>query len=160
MFEFVFVQAIGLIGKVSKSEIQEGKPHMSAKLGLKRWHEVIEGGSDPAALAAIMREDAVFHSPVVHTPQKGRPIVVAYLSAAGKTLGNDSFQYLREVADGNTVVLEFQTEMQGIQVNGIDMITFDEDGLITDFKVMVRPLKAVNKVWEMMAAQLKRDSAT
>lgn len=127
-----------------------------AAKGLKRWHEVIEDGSDPAALAAIMREDAVFHSPVVHTPQEGRPIVVAYLSAAGQTLGNDSFRYLREVVDGNTVVLEFATEMDGIKVNGIDMITFDDDGLIQDFKVMVRPLKAVNKVWEMMAAQLEQ----
>jgi hypothetical protein len=126
-----------------------------AAKGLKRWHEVIEGGSEPAALTNIMREDAVFHSPVVHTPQKGRPIVVAYLTAAGQTLGNDNFQYLREVVDGNTAVLEFQTEMDGIQVNGIDMITFDDEGLITDFKVMVRPLKAVNKVWEMMGAQLE-----
>lgn len=130
-----------------------------AAKGLKRWHEVIDGGSEPAALTNIMREDAVFHSPVVHTPQKGRPIVVAYLSAAGQTLGNDSFQYLREVVDGNTAVLEFQTEMDGIQVNGIDMITFDDEGLITDFKVMVRPLKAVNKVWEMMGAQLERMKA-
>ena len=129
---------------------------MSAREGLKKWHEVIDGGSDPAALASIMREDAVFHSPVVHTPQEGRPIVVAYLSAAGKTLGNDSFTYLREVVDGDTAVLEFQTEMDGIHVNGIDMITFDEDGFIKDFKVMVRPLKAVNKVWEQMAAQLER----
>ena len=126
-----------------------------AAKGLKRWHEVIEGGSEPAALTNIMREDAVFHSPVVHTPQKGRPIVVAYLTAAGQTLGNDSFQYLREVVDRNTAVLEFQTEMDGIQVNGIDMITFDDEGLITDFKVMVRPLKALNKVWEMMGAQLE-----
>ena len=131
-----------------------------AAVGLTRWHEVIEGGSNPAALASIMREDAVFHSPVVHTPQMGRPIVVAYLSAAGKTLGNDSFQYLREVVDGNIAVLEFQTEMDGIHVNGIDMITFDDEGLITDFKVMVRPLKAVNKVWEMMAAQLEKGSSS
>ena len=132
---------------------------MSAQLGLQRWHEVIEGGSDPRALEAIMREDAVFHSPVVHTPQEGRPIVVAYLSAAGKTLGNDSFRYLRTIADGNTAVLEFQTEMEDIQVNGIDMITFDNEGFITDFKVMVRPLKAVNKVWEMMGRQLDKQKA-
>ncbi|MEM6584707.1 MAG: nuclear transport factor 2 family protein, partial [Pseudomonadota bacterium] len=104
----------------------------------------------------ILHPDAVFHSPVVHTPQRGRPIVIAYLSAAGQTLGNDEFQYLREVVDGDTAVLEFQTVMDGIQVNGIDMITFDEDGLITDFKVMVRPLKAINKVWEMMGAQLEK----
>ncbi|HSM54256.1 MAG TPA: nuclear transport factor 2 family protein, partial [Erythrobacter sp.] len=79
--------------------------------GLKRWHEVIEGGSDPAALAAIMRDDAVFHSPVVHTPQVGKPIVVAYLTAAGATLGNGSFTYVREVVGDDTVVLEFTTEM-------------------------------------------------
>ena len=133
---------------------------MSAHEGLKKWHSVIDEGSDPAALAAIMREDAVFHSPVVHPPQRGRPIVVAYLAAAGKTLGNDSFEYLREIVDGNNAVLEFSTEMDGIQVNGVDMITFDDDGLITDFKVMVRPLKAVNKVWEMMGAQLEKAKAS
>lgn len=127
---------------------------MSAEKGLKNWHVVIEGGSSPAALAAIIREDAVFHSPVVHTPQVGRAIVVAYLAAAGQTLGNDSFAYQREVVDGDTAVLEFTTQLDGIHVNGIDLITFDEEGMIKDFKVMVRPLKAVNKVWEMMAAQL------
>lgn len=129
---------------------------MSARTGLDRWHTVIEQGSDPASLAAIIREDAVFHSPVVHTPQVGRPIVVAYLSAAGQTLGNDSFAYVRELVDGNDAMLEFTTEMEGILVNGIDLIRFDDDGMIADFKVMVRPLKAVNKVSEMMAAQLER----
>ena len=82
--------------------------------------------------------------------------MIAYLSAAGQTLGNDEFKYIREVVSGKMAVLEFQTEMDGIQVNGIDFITFDEDGLITDFKVMVRPLKAINKVWEMMGAQLEK----
>lgn len=132
---------------------------MELKAALARWHHVAENGSKPEQLAAIMREDAVFHSPVVHTPQKGRPIVVAYLSAASDTLGNASFRYVREVISGDTAVLEFITEMDGIAVNGIDMITFDEDGLIKDFKVMIRPLKAVNKVWEMMAAQLERQKA-
>lgn len=127
-----------------------------AAKGIAAWHKVIEGGSDPQALADILRDDAVFHSPVVHTPQVGKPIVMAYLTAAGATLGNDNFTYLREVVDGETAVLEFQTEMDGIQINGIDMITFDDDGKIKDFKVMVRPLKAINKVWEMMAAQLER----
>ena len=124
--------------------------------GIANWHKVIEGGSDPQALAEILCDDAVFHSPVVHTPQEGKPIVMAYLTAAGATLGNDSFTYLREVVDGDTAVLEFTTEMDGIHINGIDMITFDEEGKIIDFKVMVRPLKAIKKVWEMMAAQLKR----
>ena len=133
---------------------------MSAAKGLAKWHEVIEGGNSPAALAEIIAEDAVFHSPVVHTPQEGRTIVVAYLAAAGQTLGNDSFTYVRELVDGENAMLEFTTEMGGIHVNGIDLIRFDEDGMITDFKVMVRPLKAVNKVWEMMAAQLERQKAS
>ena len=132
---------------------------MSAEQGLKRWHAVIEGGSTPEALSAIIHEDAVFHSPVVHTPQVGRAIVVAYLSAAGNTLGNDSFEYVRELVDGENAMMEFTTEMDGIHVNGIDLIRFDEDGMITDFKVMVRPLKAVNKVWEQMAAMLEKMKA-
>lgn len=130
-----------------------------AAKGITAWHRVIAAGSNPQALAAILRNDAVFHSPVVHTPQVGKPIVMAYLTAAGATLGNDSFTYLREVVDGDTAVLEFQTEMDGIQINGIDMITFDDEGMIKDFKVMVRPLKAINKVWEAMAAQLERQKA-
>ena len=128
---------------------------MSAVNGLTRWHAVIENGSMPEELAAIIHEDAVFHSPVVHTPQKGRDLVVAYLSAAGQTLGNDSFTYVRELVDGDNAMLEFETEMGGIHVNGVDIIRFDEDGAIVDFKVMVRPLKAVNKVWEQMAAMLE-----
>ncbi|MBL8656399.1 MAG: nuclear transport factor 2 family protein [Altererythrobacter sp.] len=116
----------------------------------------MKGGNQPQALAAIIREDAVFHSPVVHTPQRGRAIVVAYLAAAGQTLGNASFRYVRELVDGENALLEFETEMDGIHVNGVDLIRFDEDGMIADFKVMVRPLKAVNKVWEQMAAQLER----
>ena len=129
---------------------------MSAREGLERWHAVVDGGGDPAALAAIVREDAVFHSPVVHTPQHGRALVVAYLSAAAQTLGNTHFRYTRTLIDKNQAMLEFETELDGIQVNGIDLIRFDDEGLIADFKVMVRPLKAVNKVWETMAAELSR----
>lgn len=127
---------------------------MTARQGLERWHAVIAGGSEPAALAAMIRADAVFHSPVVHTPQRGRALVVAYLAAAGQTLGNASFRYVRELVDGENALLEFETELDGIHVNGVDVIRFDEEGMIADFKVMVRPLKAVNKVWEAMAAQL------
>lgn len=129
---------------------------MTARQGLERWHAVIDGGSEPAALAAIIREDAVFHSPVVHTPQRGQALVVAYLAAAGQTLGNASFRYVRELIDGENALLEFETELDGIHVNGVDLIRFDKDGRIADFKVMVRPLKAVNKVWEAMAGQLAR----
>lgn len=129
---------------------------MSARTGLTRWHTVMAGGSQPEALAEMIREDAVFHSPVVHTPQRGRAITVAYLAAAGQTLGNANFRYVRELVDGDSALLEFETEMDGIHVNGVDLIRFDQDGMIADFKVMVRPLKAVTKVWEAMGAQLER----
>lgn len=128
---------------------------MSARRGLERWHGVLARGSRPQELAAIIREDAVFHSPVVHTPQRGRTLVVAYLAAAGQVLGNESFRYVRELVNGNDALLEFETKLDGIHVNGIDLIRFDEDGMIADFKVMVRPLKAVNKVWEVMATELE-----
>ena len=129
---------------------------MSAQQGVAAWHRIMERGNDPAELAELIAEDAVFHSPVVHTPQKGRPIVVAYLAAAGKVLGGEGFRYVRELVDSNEACLEFETTLDGIHVNGIDLIRFGDDGRIEDFKVMVRPLKAVNKVWELMAAQLAR----
>lgn len=129
---------------------------MSAPDNLARWHAYMHGGSNPAVLADMLAEDAVFHSPVVHTPQQGKAIVMAYLVAAGETLGNDSFHYVRELVDGDEMMLEFVTEMDGITVNGVDIIRWNADGKICDFKVMVRPLKAINKVWEMMAAQLER----
>ncbi|MGY6637873.1 MAG: nuclear transport factor 2 family protein [Erythrobacter sp.] len=114
----------------------------------------MHGGSDPAVLADMLAEDAVFHSPVVHTPQVGKAIVMAYLVAASHVLGNDNFRYVRELVDGDEMMLEFVTELDGITINGVDIIRWGADGKIHDFKVMVRPLKAINKVWEMMAAQL------
>lgn len=131
---------------------------MSARLGLDRWHAVLADGSKPAALAAMIAEEAVFHSPVVHTPQAGRAKVVAYLAAAGQVLNGDDFRYVRELVDGDQALLEFETTLDGIHVNGIDLITFDEAGMIRDFKVMVRPLKAINKVWEVMAGELRRQA--
>jgi hypothetical protein len=80
---------------------------------------------------------------------------MAYLVAASHVLGNDSFRYVRELVDGDEMMLEFVTELDGIAINGVDIIRFNSDGKISDFKVMVRPLKAINKVWEMMAAQLQ-----
>lgn len=132
---------------------------MSAEKGLQNWHRVIEGGNEPGELAEIIREDAVFHSPVVHTPQRGREIVVAYLAAAGVVLNTDEFRYVREFSEGDNALLEFVTEIDGIQINGVDIIEFDSEGMIRDFKVMVRPLKAINKVWESMGAQLARANA-
>lgn len=128
---------------------------MATHPGLARWHAYMEGGSDPAVLAGLLADDAVFHSPVVHTPQAGKAKVMAYLGAASGVFGNGSFEYVREIADGDDVMLEFTCEMDGIKVNGIDLIRFNADGKIQDFKVMVRPLKAINKVWDLMAAQLE-----
>ena len=121
---------------------------------LARWHEYMEGAGDPALLSDLLADDAVFHSPVVHTPQAGKAVVMAYLVAAAHVLGNDSFHYVRELVDGDEMMLEFVTELDGIRINGVDIIRWNGDGKITDFKVMVRPLKAINKVWEMMGAQL------
>ncbi|HCF25166.1 MULTISPECIES: nuclear transport factor 2 family protein [unclassified Novosphingobium] len=126
-----------------------------ARKGVAAWHEYMESGGDADLLSALTAEDAVFHSPVVHSPQAGKAKVMLYLLSAAKVLGNDSFVYVREVVEGNDALLEFTSEIDGIYINGIDLIRFDDEGKIKDFKVMVRPVKAVNKLWEMMAAQLQ-----
>ena len=127
---------------------------MSQHPGLAAWHAYMAGGGDPRALRDLLAEDAVFHSPVVHTPQEGRDKVFAYLHAASHVLGGDDFRYLREIVDGDQACLEFQTELDGIQINGVDIIRWNDQGKIIDFKVMVRPLKAINKVWEKMGEML------
>ncbi len=127
-----------------------------ARAGIALWHDYMASGGDLALLRAMLADDAVFHSPVVHTPQQGVTKVMGYLGAAAKVLGNDSFRYVRELVDGDDVMLEFTAEIDGIQVNGIDLIHFNADGKIKDFKVMVRPMKAMNKLWELMAAQLQK----
>ncbi|WP_374392917.1 nuclear transport factor 2 family protein [Sphingopyxis sp.] len=127
---------------------------MSAHPGLAAWHSYMAGGGDPQALRDLLAGDAVFHSPVVHTPQEGRDKVFAYLHAASHVLGGDDFRYLREIVDGDQAMLEFQSELDGIQINGVDIIRWNDEGKIEDFKVMVRPLKAINKVCEKMAAML------
>lgn len=126
-----------------------------SKQNLQRWYDFIENHSDKA-LSDMLADDVVFHSPVVHTPQEGKAITFAYLSAAGKVLGGDHFTYVGEWLSDTGAVLEFQTEIDGIKIDGIDMITWNEAGLITEFKVMVRPLKAVNKLHEMMGLMLQK----
>lgn len=131
---------------------------MSAAAGIAAWHEYMNGSADPAALKALLAEDATFHSPVVHTPQQGRDKVFAYLFAASHVLGGEQFRYVREIVDGNQAMLEFSSELDGIHINGVDIIRWDDNGLISDFKVMVRPLKAINKVWEKMAEMLAQQA--
>jgi len=129
---------------------------MSTADNLKVWHDHMEHKSE-SGLSNQLADDAVFHSPVVHTPQAGKPIVMAYLSAADIVLGNGSFRYVREIVDEKTnmAMLEFELELDGIHVNGVDIISWNDEGKIQDFKVMVRPLKAINKVWEEMGKMLE-----
>ena len=121
---------------------------------IKRWHQVVRS-KDAAGLQAILADNAVFESPVVHTPQLGKAITFNYLHAALHVLNNDSFTYLNEWQAERSVVLEFQSTVEGIVVNGVDIIRWNEAGLITHFKVTVRPLKAVNKLHEMMGRMLQ-----
>lgn len=128
---------------------------MSDHAGLAAWHSYIKT-EDAAVLSDLLAEDAVFHSPVVHTPQEGKAIVMKYLLSAAQVLNGESFRYVRELVDGDNVMLEFVSEVDGIKINGIDLIRFNAEDKIVDFKVMVRPLKAINKLWELMAAQLQK----
>ena len=117
---------------------------------LARWHRIVEE-RDASGLAALLSDEVVFHSPVVHTPQVGKAIAMQYLAAAIHVFGNDSFRYVREIASGRDAVLEFEVEIEGIRVNGVDLLKLDEAGRIVEFKVMVRPLKAVNLIHGKMA---------
>ena len=127
-------------------------PHPAA---LAAWHQVVLA-CDPAALAALLDESVVFHSPVVHTPQRGKAITFQYLMGAMQVLNNASFRYEREIVGEQEALLEFSTEIDGILINGIDLIRWNEAGRIVDFKVMVRPLKAVNLLHQRMGAMLEQ----
>ncbi|MGB5266565.1 MAG: nuclear transport factor 2 family protein [Polyangiales bacterium] len=117
------------------------------------WHQLIED-RNAAGLDDILADDAVFHSPVVHTPQQGKALTKLYLSAAIMVLGGNKFEYVREVIGESDAVLEFTAEVNGIIINGVDMVHWNEDGKIDDFKVMIRPLKAVNLLHGLMKQML------
>ena len=125
---------------------------------VKAWHEFVQS-RDPARLAALLDDTVVFHSPVVHRPQAGKQLTMGYLLAAMAVLGNDSFRYVREVIGERNAVLEFMTEIEGVEINGVDLIEWNEAGRITDFKVMVRPLKAINTLHALMAEKLQSNPA-
>ena len=122
---------------------------------LDAWHQMIEE-RDASALDAVLADDAVFHSPVVHTPQEGKALTKLYLSAAIMVLGGSNFRYVREVVGESDAVLEFTAELDGIHINGVDMIHWNADGKIDDFKVMIRPLKAVNLLHQLMGQMLRQ----
>jgi SnoaL-like domain len=122
---------------------------------LARWYAYMKD-HDLKALWEMLHPDAVFESPVVHTLQRGREITFKYLAGAEKVLGGPGFEYVGEWRNATSAILEFTNEIEGIRINGIDMITFDADGKITHFKVMVRPLKAINMLHRLMGEQLAK----
>jgi hypothetical protein len=121
---------------------------------LRRWHQLVKD-RNPAGLDSLLAEEVVFYSPVVHTPQRGKPVTVRYLTAAFQVFFDKSFRYVREMRDDRGAVLEFQVEIDGISVNGVDMLTWDGNDKIVEFKVMIRPLKAINLIHQRMAAMLQ-----
>lgn len=129
---------------------------MSACDNLKVWHDHMKHKTHDGLMNQLA-DDAVFHSPVVHTPQAGKQLVFAYLSAADQVFGDSNFAYVDEIVDdaGNKAMLEFTAEIDGIHINGIDIIHWNEDGKIQNFKVLVRPMKALNMLWEKMGAMLE-----
>lgn len=123
---------------------------------LHAWHELVQA-RNPRALSSLLADDVVFHSPVVHAPQAGKAITTQYLAAALKVFFNETFSYVREVAGPNDAVLEFQVTIDNILVNGVDIIKWNDEGRIVEFKVMIRPLKAINLIHQKMGAMLQAD---
>lgn len=124
---------------------------------LAAWHRLVRT-QDPSGLdgpGGLLAEDAVFVSPIVHTPQRGRAIAAAYLRAAFHVFFNPSFRYVREIVGPSDAMLEFETEIDGIAVNGVDILRWNDAGKIVEFKVMIRPLKAIQVVHARMAAMLQ-----
>ena len=121
---------------------------------IANWHQIVKT-RNVAGLNALLADNVVFHSPVVHTPQVGKAITRIYLTAALGVLFNETFRYVREIVSERHAALEFVVEIEGVSVNGVDLISWDDEGRIVDFKVMLRPLKAINLIHQKMGAMLQ-----
>lgn len=132
---------------------------------IQKWHQLIKGDF-PGGYDELLADDVIFYSPVVFTPQKGKDLAKLYLMAAGNTFGGDessnegelkdsSFHYTKEVLNGSQAILEFETQIDGKYINGVDIITFNDEGRISEFKVMIRPLQAVNIIHMQMQKMLE-----
>jgi len=119
------------------------------------WHRLVRD-QDPSGLERLLDGDVVFVSPLVHAPQRGKKLAAMYLGAAFQVFFNPSFRYVREIVGPSDAMLEFETEIDGVLVNGVDIIKWNEAGRIVEFKVMLRPLKAINLIHERMAAMLAK----
>ena len=120
---------------------------------IETWHRLVES-VDPSGLDELLADDAVFFSPIVHTPQRGKALAKAYLAAALQVFSNPSFRYVREIIGPSDAMLEFETDIDGVLVNGVDIIKWNESGNVVEFKVMIRPLKAIALIHERMGAML------
>ena len=118
------------------------------------WHEVVKSG-EIVKLDNILDEDCIFYSPVVFSPQKGKEATRKYLSAAAIVFADDSFKYTKELVSSHLACLEFELVLNEININGVDIISWNEEGKITEFKVMIRPLKAVEIIHKYMGEELK-----
>tara|TARA_B100000676_G_scaffold105233_1_gene105021 strand:- start:255 stop:686 length:432 start_codon:yes stop_codon:yes gene_type:complete len=136
---------------------------------IEKWHDIMKnpGPNITEKLDDLLHDDVIFYSPVVFTPQKGKEITKLYLSAAGGVFSSNKdkeqskpeeskFRYTKELIYDNHACLEFETEINGIYVNGIDLITWNDENKITEFKVLVRPLQAVNTLHQMMGEMLDK----
>jgi len=121
---------------------------------MKIWHEIVRD-LDPGRLDEVLAENCVFYSPVVHTPQEGRELTKFYLAGVMMVF-NDTFHYIKQVVTKEHAVLEFVCEVDGIIVNGVDIISFNDEGKIEEFKVMIRPLKAINMLHGKMREMLEK----
>ncbi len=136
---------------------------------MKKWHLHLQGELD-GGLDELLADDVEFYSPIVFTAQKGKDLTKMYLTAAGNTFSGgienengtafSKFRYAKEVLSGNHAVLEFESEVDGKYVNGVDIITCNDEGKITEFKVMIRPLQAVNAMHQQMKAMLEKMQAS
>ena len=118
-------------------------------MDMKLWHDIIKE-RNPERLEEVLADNCVFHSPILHTPQEGKDLTKYYLAGAMMVF-NDSFHYVKEVVTPEHAVLEFKCDIEGIIINGVDILTFDDEGKISEFKVMIRPLKAI----ELMHAKMR-----
>ena len=131
---------------------------MTAPPVIRRWIAIIDNGIDNGRtdeLEALLAEDAVFYSPVVVTPQEGRAKTLAYLTAAVKLFGDSDFRYVGQWFADRSAVLEFVADIDGIHINGVDVIKWNGDEKIVEFKVLIRPLKALQSVMAAMSQLLQ-----
>lgn len=125
---------------------------------LERWHQLVENRSFKE-LDELLADDVVFYSPILFKPQNGKTLTMFYLAGALQVLGNDQFRYVREIVGAHDAVLEFETEVDGLYINGVDLLRWNDSGQVTEFKVMLRPLKAIQIVQVKMAELLAHVSA-